>query len=124
MLAGDTLRLSIFLRPRTRNPAFDQFEDEPMNLNKPFFNDSRREMIWGNLSIFGSPRFRSGLPRLFGASRALQTTLTPTAMGKGGVGLCGIVRKLAEMGWNPGPMIQIIVEMPDTWKVVIGMNGD
>jgi hypothetical protein len=44
--------------------------------------------------------------------------------GIGGVGLCGRVRKLAEMGWNPEPMIQIFVEMPDTWKVVIAMNGD
>jgi hypothetical protein len=43
---------------------------------------------------------------------------------KGGVGLYGRVHKLAEMGWNPGPMIQIIVETPDTWKVVMVMNGD
>ena len=43
---------------------------------------------------------------------------------KGGVGLCGRVCELAEMGWNPEPMIQIFVEMPDTWKVVIVMNGD
>jgi hypothetical protein len=43
---------------------------------------------------------------------------------KGGVDLYGRVRKLAEMGWNPEPMIQIFVEMPDTWKVVIAMNGD
>jgi hypothetical protein len=38
--------------------------------------------------------------------------------------LYGRVRKLAEMGWNLEPMIQIFVEMPDTWKVVIAMNGD
>ena len=43
---------------------------------------------------------------------------------KGAVGLYGRVRNLAEMGWNPDQVIQIIVEMPDTWKVVIGMNGD
>jgi hypothetical protein len=68
---------------------------------------------------------RKRLTRLFGSSNAQQRPLTPTAMGcKGGVGLYGRVRKLAEMGWNPDPMIQIIVEMPDTWKVVIGMNGD
>jgi hypothetical protein len=43
---------------------------------------------------------------------------------KDGVGLYGRVRRLAEMGWKPEPMIQIFVEMPDTWKVVIAMNGD
>jgi hypothetical protein len=43
---------------------------------------------------------------------------------KGAVGLYGRVHNLAEMGWNPDPVIQIIVETPNTWKVVIGMNGD
>jgi hypothetical protein len=43
---------------------------------------------------------------------------------KGAVGLYGRVRNLADMGWNPDPVIQIIVETPNTWKVVIGMNGD
>src|SRR5262245_27655156 len=43
MLAGETPRLSIFLYPRTRNPAFDQLEDQPMNLSEPFFNNSTRE---------------------------------------------------------------------------------
>ena len=33
-----------------------------MNLNEHFFDDSRRERIWGNLSNIGSPGFRSGLP--------------------------------------------------------------
>ena len=70
-------------------------------------------------------RVQKRLTCLFGSSNALQRPLTPEAMGcKGGGGLCGRVHKLAEMGWNPDPMIQIIVEMPDTWKVVIGMNGD
>jgi len=42
LLAGETPRLSTFLRPRTCNPAFDQLpaidqlENEPMNLNEPF----------------------------------------------------------------------------------------
>jgi|SoiMetStandDraft_2_1073263.scaffolds.fasta_scaffold1127103_1 hypothetical protein len=81
MLAGETPRLSIFLYPRTRNPSFDQLEDQPMNLNEPFFNDSTRERVWGNLSNFGSPEFISGFTILIGASWALETTLTPTAMG-------------------------------------------
>jgi hypothetical protein len=68
--------------------------------------------------------FQKRLTRLFGSSRALQNADAKGHWGKGGVGLSGRVRKLAEMGWNPDPMIQIIVEMPDTWKVVIGMNGD
>jgi len=52
-----------------------------MNLNEPFFNDSTRERVWGNLSNFGSPEFISGFTILIGASWALETTLTPTAMG-------------------------------------------
>ena len=52
-----------------------------MNLNEPVFNDSMRERVWGNLSNFGSPERISGFTSLFGASWALQTTLTPTAMG-------------------------------------------
>ena len=95
-----------------------------MNLNEPFFNDSRRERIWGNLSIFGSPGFGSGLPVCLVFLGATEDADAKGHWGKGGVGLYGRGRKLAEMGWNLGPMIQIIVEMPDTWKVVIGMNGD
>jgi len=52
-----------------------------MNLNEPFFNDSMRERVWGNLSKFCTLEFKSGFTSLFGASWALQTTLTPTAMG-------------------------------------------
>ena len=43
MLAGETPRLSNFLYTRTRNPSFDQLEDQPRNLSEPFFNNSTRE---------------------------------------------------------------------------------
>jgi hypothetical protein len=84
-----------------------------------------RERGYGeNLSNFGSQGCRSGLPVCLGFLGATDNSDANVDGLKGGVGLYGRVRKLAEMGWNPDPMIQIIVEMPDTWKVVIGMNGD
>lgn len=88
------------------------------------FSMALGERMWGNLSNSGSPGFRSGLPVCLGPPGLYRRRECQRDGIRVGGGLYGRVRKLAEMGWNPGQMIQIIVEMPDTWKVVMGMNGD
>src|SRR5262245_2916688 len=97
MLARETPRLSIFLYPRTRNPAFDQLEDQPMNLSEPFFNNSTREG-YGEIFQILVHLGEEALPVCLGLPGA---TDNADANGERWVGLYGSVRKLAEMGWNP-----------------------